>query len=185
VAIFIRVVKELHVGPGHDSPQPRATTLGQQQRLTPPHGRVRGRHVSRESNILQGINSESGPPWESTGPPVYTVQASRSGLGPPLVRTGPLEWDPNPLYGVRPPTVGSQGSRTEHTLALIGTQVGVRSRHVSRPDLVGSGPYRIHSCSPPRRRPDAATWLTACGVSQRAEPDIKPLGYARLGIYCG
>jgi hypothetical protein len=30
MAIFSRVVKELYVGPGHDSPQPRATTLGQQ-----------------------------------------------------------------------------------------------------------------------------------------------------------
>jgi hypothetical protein len=62
------MVKELYVGPGHDSPQPRATTLGQQQCLTPPHGRVRGRHVSRESDILEGINSESGPPRESAGP---------------------------------------------------------------------------------------------------------------------
>jgi hypothetical protein len=61
-ATLSRVVKELYVGPGHDSPQPRATTLGQQQRLTPPNGRVRGRHVPRESDILQGINSESGPP---------------------------------------------------------------------------------------------------------------------------
>jgi hypothetical protein len=51
-AIFSRVVKELYVGPGHDSPQPRATTLGQQQHLTPPHGRVQCRHVSRESDIL-------------------------------------------------------------------------------------------------------------------------------------
>jgi hypothetical protein len=62
------MVKELYVGPGHDSPQPRATTLGQQQRLTPPHGRVWGHHVSRESDILQGINNESGHPWESVGP---------------------------------------------------------------------------------------------------------------------
>jgi hypothetical protein len=87
--------------------------------------------------------------------------------------------------GSGPPTVGSQGSRTEHTRALNGTQAGVRSRHVSRPDLVGFGPYHIHSCSPPRRRPDAATWPTARDVSQRAEPDIKPLGYARLDIYYG
>jgi hypothetical protein len=67
-ATLSRMVKELYVGPGHDSPQPRANTLGKQQRLTPPHGRVRGHHVSRESDILQGINSESGPPWESVGP---------------------------------------------------------------------------------------------------------------------
>jgi hypothetical protein len=62
-----RVVEALCVGPSHYSPQPRATTLGPQQRLTPPHGWVRSRHVSREGDILQGINSKSGPPWESAG----------------------------------------------------------------------------------------------------------------------
>jgi hypothetical protein len=40
-----------------------------------------------------------------------------------------------------------------------------------------SGPYRIRFCSPPRRRPDAAAWPTARDVSQRAEPDVRPLGY--------
>jgi hypothetical protein len=94
------------VGPGHDSPQPRATTLGQQQHLTPPRGQLRGRHVSRESDILQGINSESGP-------------------------------------------------------------------------------IRIHSYSPLRQRPDAATWHTARGISQRAEPGMTPLGYACLRIHYG
>jgi hypothetical protein len=90
-----------------------------------------------------------------------------------------------PCMGSGLPTVGSQSSRIEHTRALIRTQAGVRCRHVSRHDLVGSGPYHIHSCSPPRRRPDAATWPTACGVSQRAEPGMKPLGYARLCIHYG
>jgi hypothetical protein len=87
--------------------------------------------------------------------------------------------------GSGPPTMGTQGSRTEHTRALIRTQAGVQCRHVSRPDLVGSEPYHIHSCSPPRRRPDAAMWPTARGVSQRAEPGMKPLGYARLCIRYG
>jgi hypothetical protein len=32
--------------------------------------------------------------------------------------------------------------------------------------------------SPLRRRPNAATWLVARDVSQRAEPDIRPLGRA-------
>jgi hypothetical protein len=41
-----------------------------------------------------------------------------------------------------------------------------------------SGPYRVRFCSPLRRRPDAATWPTAHDVSQRAEPDIRPLGRA-------
>jgi hypothetical protein len=41
-----------------------------------------------------------------------------------------------------------------------------------------SGPYRVRFCSPLRRRPDAATWPTARDVSQRAEPDVRPLGHA-------
>jgi hypothetical protein len=43
-----RVVKVLCVGPSHDSPRPRVTTLGPQQHLIPPHGWVRSRHVSRK-----------------------------------------------------------------------------------------------------------------------------------------
>jgi hypothetical protein len=50
-------------------------------------------------------------------------------------------------------------------------QAGVRSRHVSRP-------YRIRLYSPLKRRPDAAMWLAARDVSQRAEPDVRPLGRA-------
>jgi hypothetical protein len=76
-----RVVKVLCVGPGHGSPQSRATTLDQQQRPTPPHGRVRSCHVSGEGDILQGINGESGPPWESVGPMTEPPKS----LGPPPV----------------------------------------------------------------------------------------------------
>jgi hypothetical protein len=36
----------------------------------------------------------------------------------------------------------------------------------------------MHLRSPLRRRPDAATWLAARDVSQRAEPDVRPLGRA-------
>jgi hypothetical protein len=32
--------------------------------------------------------------------------------------------------------------------------------------------------SPLRQRPDAATWLVAHDISQRAEPDVRPLGRA-------
>jgi hypothetical protein len=32
--------------------------------------------------------------------------------------------------------------------------------------------------SPLRRRPDAAMWLVAHDISQRAEPDVRPLGRA-------
>jgi hypothetical protein len=50
-------------------------------------------------------------------------------------------------------------------------QAGVRSRHVS-------GPCRVCFCSPLRRRPDAATRPTSRDVSQRVEPDVRPLGHA-------
>jgi hypothetical protein len=79
---------------------------------------------------------------------------------------------PPPRMGSGPPTRGSQGSRTEHTRAWNKTQAGVRCRHVFRP-----GPDCIHSCSPLRRRPDAATWTTARDISQRTKPGVKPLGY--------
>jgi hypothetical protein len=39
-----------------------------------------------------------------------------------------------------------------------------------------SGPYPACIRSPLRRRPNAATWLVARDVSQRAEPDVRPLG---------
>jgi hypothetical protein len=90
------------VGLDHDSPQPWATTLGQQQRLTPPRGRLRGHHVARESDILQGVNSESGPPWESVGP--LDIQS-----GPPSWSRTPTCTDRTPpRMGSGPPTVGSQ-----------------------------------------------------------------------------
>jgi hypothetical protein len=118
-AIFSRVVKELYAGPDHDSPQPQATTLGQQQHLTPPRGWLRGCHVARESDILEGVNSESGPPWESVGP--LDIQ-----FGPPRwsrtprVRTGPLEWDPDPsVWGPDRPHWGPK--------TLLKVQAGVRS----------------------------------------------------------
>jgi hypothetical protein len=97
------------VGPGRDSLQPRVITLGPQQRLTPSHGRVRNRHMSRESDVLQDINSEPGPPWEGTGPldiqseppswsrtPTCTDWTPKMGSGTPRMGSGPL-------------TVGSQG----------------------------------------------------------------------------
>jgi hypothetical protein len=63
-----RVAEVLCVGPSHGSPRSQAAILGPQQRLAPPRGRVRSRHVSREGDILQDVNSGSGPPWESAGP---------------------------------------------------------------------------------------------------------------------
>jgi hypothetical protein len=38
--------------------------------------------------------------------------------------------------------------------------------------------YLVHLRSPLRWRPDAATWLVARDISQRAEPGTRPLGRA-------
>jgi hypothetical protein len=144
------------VGPDHDSSQPRATTLGQQQHLAPPRGWLRGRHVARESDILQGINSGSRPHGKVPDPWIYSPDL-HVGLGPPRVRNGPLEWDSDPpVWGPDRPQWGPK--------TLLKAQAGVRSSHVSRPALVCSGPIRIHSCSSLRRRPDTATWHTARGI---------------------
>jgi hypothetical protein len=43
----------------------------------------------------------------------------------------------------------------------------------------------VRLCSPLRRRPDAATWLVARDVSQRAEPDVRPLGRAVSAFIAG
>jgi hypothetical protein len=108
--------------------------------------------------------------WSRT--PTCTDRTPRMGSRPPRMGSGL-------------PTVGSQGSRPKHTRVLVMAQAGVRCRHVSRPGLLRTGPIRIHSCSPLRRRPDATTWHTARGISQRAEPGMTPLGYARLRIHYG
>jgi hypothetical protein len=48
-----------------------------------------------------------------------------------------------------------------------------------------SGPYRLRFCSSPRRSPDAAPWHGARDVSQRAEPDVRPPGYAASAFIAG
>jgi hypothetical protein len=50
--------------------------------------------------------------------PVYTVQASKFGPRPPRVRTGPLEWDPNPPYGVWAAHSGVPGFQDRTYLGL-------------------------------------------------------------------
>jgi hypothetical protein len=80
------------VGPGRDSLQPLVITLGPQQRLTPSHGRVQNRHVSRESDVLQDINSELGPHGRAPDPWIYSPDLQ---VGP-----GPVQ-DPH-VYGPDP-----------------------------------------------------------------------------------
>ena len=76
-----------------------------------------------------------------------------------------------PLCGVRATHGKVLGFWDKEYPGLNQGQAGVRRRHVS-------GPYRVRFCSPPRRRPDVAAWPTTRDVSQRAEPDVRPLGCA-------
>jgi hypothetical protein len=98
--------------------------------------------------------------------PGYTVRTSKFGPGPPRVQTRPLEWDLDPpSYGVR-----ATHSRVP------------RFQDRTRPSFnqgLGGGPVltRVRTCphtllfpAPLRQRPDAATWRTTRGISQRAEP---------------
>jgi hypothetical protein len=125
--------------------------------------------VARKDNILQGVNSGSGPPWESTGP--LHIQTGPPGKVQDLHGHEPDPWDGSrtPLCGVRATHSQVSGFWDKEYLGPNQGQAGVRSRHVS-------GPYRVRFCSPLRRRPDAATWPTARDVSQRVEPDVRPLG---------
>jgi hypothetical protein len=123
--------------------------------------------VTREDNILQDINGGSGPPWESAEPlhtragPPGRVQNLHGYRPDPSSRTS--------LCKVRTTLSRVPGSWDKEYLGLDQGQVGVHSRHVSRP-------YHVCFCSSLRRRPDAATWPTAHDISQRVEPDVRPLG---------
>jgi hypothetical protein len=127
--------------------------------------------VAREDNILQGINSGSGPPSGSVGP-LY-MQTGPPGKAQDLhgCKLDPLDGVRTPLRGVRATHGRVPGFWDKEYLDLNQSQAGDRSRHVS-------GPYRVRLCSPLRWSPDAATWPAARDVSQRAEPDVRPLGRA-------
>jgi hypothetical protein len=132
---------------------------------------TRGGHVAREDDMPQGISSGSGPPWESAGP--LCLWTRPSGKVRDFHRHGPDPWDESrtPLCGVRATHDRVPGFWDKEYPELVQDQAGVRSQRVS-------GPYRVHLCSPLRRSPDAATWPTARDVSQRVEPDVRPLGRA-------
>jgi hypothetical protein len=176
-AVFSRVVKERYVGPGHDSPQPRATTLGQQQHLTPPHGRVRCRHMSRESDMLWGITSESGPPWESVGP-LY-IRSGPPSLVQNLHVCEPDPWNgiQTPLCGVRATHSGVPGFQDRTYLGLnqdpgggpVPTRVptwsgGIRTLSHTLLLPAQAETWCCHMAYCTRRKPTGGTWPEASGL---------------------
>jgi hypothetical protein len=141
----------------------------------PTTGTAPGPPRGREDNILQGINGGSGHPRESVGPlhirtePPGRVQDLRG------YRLDPRDGSRTPLCKIWATLIRVPGFWDKEYPGLNQGQAGVQSHHVSRP-------YPVHFCSPLKRRPDAATWPTAHDVSQRAEPDVRPLGRATLHL---
>jgi hypothetical protein len=125
--------------------------------------------VAREDDMPQGIRSGSGPPWESARP--LCLRTRPPGKVRNLHGHEPDPWDKSrtSLCGVRATHDRVPRFWDKEYPDLVQDQEGVRSRRVS-------GPCRVRFCSPLRRSPDAATWLTTRDISQRAEPDVRPLG---------
>jgi hypothetical protein len=112
--------------------------------------------VSKEGDILQGINSDPDPHGRASNPRIYSPDLQGWSWTPryivrtprlvPDLHVGKLDlWNGirTPLYGSGLPIVGSQGPRTECTWALNRTQAGVRYRHVSRPSQVWTYPHTL------------------------------------------
>jgi hypothetical protein len=83
--------------------------------------------VAREDNILQGINSGSGPPWESVGP--LHIRTGPPGKVQDLHGYKPDPWDRSqtPLCGVQATHSSVPGFRDKEYPGLNQGQAGVRS----------------------------------------------------------
>jgi hypothetical protein len=96
------------------------------QHPTPPRGRLRGRHVARGDDILQGGDSGSGPPRESAGP--LDAQPGPPGEVQDLHRYKPDHWDGSrtPSGGVRATHSRVLGFQGKEYPGLNQGQAGVR-----------------------------------------------------------
>jgi hypothetical protein len=82
-----------------------------------------------------------------------------------------------PLHGVQIPLRKVQATTRSRDRGDLGISKG--------PVLTRVRPYPVRLRSPLRWRPAAAAWLVARDISQRAEPDVRPLKPHGLCIYCG
>jgi hypothetical protein len=83
------------MGPGRDLPQPRVTTLGQQQHPTPPRGDSEAATWPEKVMYSKASTMSPDPHGRVPDPWIYGPDL-QVGPRPPRVRTGPLEWDPDP-----------------------------------------------------------------------------------------
>jgi hypothetical protein len=136
---------------------PKASTVSPE-----PHGRVPDPWIYSPDH--QG--------WSRTSTCASRTPGMGSGPPPPVWGPGRPQWDPN-VQGqniLGPSTGPKRGSGADTCPDLVWWI----------PDLSAKTP-----APPLKRRPIAATWHTACGLSQRVEPRMTPLGYARLHIHYG
>jgi hypothetical protein len=95
--------------------------------------------------------------------PVRTNQTPKYGTELPSSVSGPLD-------GIRIPPNKVQATTRSWDRGYPGISKG--------PVLTRVRPYPVRLRSPLRRRPAASTWLVARDISQRGEPDVRPLGRA-------
>jgi hypothetical protein len=118
-------------------------------------------HVARKDNASQ--EAPSGPDLRKGTPDPYEYESG-----------APEETCRIPGWVSGPPERGMG-------LSKVPGLEGPRHRQGSGADTCPDFALR----SPLRRRPAAVTWLVARDISQRAEPDARPIRLCSLCIYCG
>jgi hypothetical protein len=126
--------------------------------------------VSRESDIIQDINSESGPPWESAGP--LDIQ-----FGPPSLVQDPHMYGPDPWNGIQTPPYGARAThsrvprsqdRTHLVLnqdpggGPVPTRVRTYPHTLLLPAQVETRCCHVAYCAP--HKPTSGTWHDASGL---------------------
>jgi hypothetical protein len=106
--------------------------------------------------------------------PAYPDRTSGLGPGPPQIQTGPQDGSRTSLCRVRTTLSRVPGFWDKEYPGLNQGQAG------PEPTRVRTIPCTL--LLPHSRRPDAAMWPTAHDVSQRVEPDVRPLGRAALHL---
>jgi hypothetical protein len=91
----------------------------------------------KASTVSPDPHGRVSDPWIYSPDPQGWSRTSTCVSRTPGMESGPFR------MGSGPPTIGSQGPRTEHTRALNRAQAGVRYRHVSKPSLVRTCPRTL------------------------------------------
>jgi hypothetical protein len=128
--------------------------------------------VAREDDIPQDINSGSGPHGKVSNPCTCRPDLRARSRTPTSVTQTPGT-GPRPLcVGSELPIAGSRDSGTENTQALLMQGSGADTCL----GLAWCGPVRITLLLPAQAETRCCHVACTRDVSQRAEPDVRPLG---------